>query len=64
MGGVPNASPTEIIEICLSEIENCTPFFLGLIGYSYGTIIPAISNSEIDCIDKKHKGFNYILILI
>ena len=27
-----------VVEICLSEIDNCIPFFIGIIGYRYGWI--------------------------
>lgn len=60
-GVVPNSSPSEIIEICLSEIENCAPFFLGLIGYNYGTNIPTIDSYKKNSIDSKHKGFKELL---
>lgn len=28
----------KVVEICLSEIDNCIPFFIGIIGYRYGWI--------------------------
>ena len=35
-----------IIEICIGEVRKCSPFFLGLIGSSYGTIpSPQIINN-------------------
>ncbi|MEK6323893.1 MAG: DUF4062 domain-containing protein [Acidobacteriota bacterium] len=32
-----------VLEICLDEIERCRPFFLGILGERYGSVIPRVS---------------------
>lgn len=29
----------KVLSLCLSEIDNCRPFFIGLVGNRYGSII-------------------------
>ena len=33
----------KVVELCLNEIDNCIPFFIGIIGHRYGWI-PEITN--------------------
>ena len=60
-GVKPNARPKEIIDTCLSEIKNCKPFFIGLIGHNYGSIIPELENTDITQLDENHKGVNTLI---
>lgn len=60
-GVVPNATPKEIIDICLSEIENCNPFFIGLIGHNYGSMIPSFNQSDRRILDEQHRGVKTLL---
>ena len=60
-GVKPNAMPKEIIDTCLSEIKNCEPYFIGLIGHNYGSIIPDLENAEIDQLEKNHEGVNALI---
>jgi hypothetical protein len=60
-GVKPNARPKEIIDICLSEIKNCEPFFIGLIGHNYGSIIPNLENTEITQLEKNHEGVDKLI---
>lgn len=45
------------LEICLSEVENCTPFFIGLIGNRYG-MCPKEEDTWISPANKGH--FNWV----
>lgn len=45
-----------ILDICLQEIENCKPYFIGMLGDSYGTLTPAkrdIQKISPDLLDKR-----------
>lgn len=45
-----------ILDICLKEIENCKPYFIGMLGESYGTLTPAkrdIQKIFPDLLDKR-----------
>lgn len=53
----PNASSKEILDICLYEIENCHPYFIGLIGSKYGSIVPRLSKRDQLTLGRNHKGF-------
>jgi tetratricopeptide (TPR) repeat protein len=42
--GIPDEKKSEILSICLHEIENCRPYFIGMLGERYGSLpdeIPA-----------------------
>lgn len=38
----------EVLPICLAEIENCRPYFIGLLGERYGWVPDSIPNELID----------------
>ncbi|MFH2057647.1 MAG: tetratricopeptide repeat protein [Pseudomonadota bacterium] len=42
------AEKGEVLPICLAEIENCRPFFIGLLGERYGWVPDAIPEGLID----------------
>ncbi|HEV3083926.1 MAG TPA: DUF4062 domain-containing protein, partial [Gemmataceae bacterium] len=38
----------EVLPICLAEIENCRPFFIGLLGERYGWVPPQVADELVE----------------
>lgn len=40
--GIPeeDSENSQILEICIGEVLHCSPFFVGIVGHSYGSIAP------------------------
>ncbi len=53
------AKDGSIVDICFQEIDNCQPFFIGLLGEYYGSTIPS-EQSDIVCKDYPWIGSGYL----
>ncbi len=53
--GIATYESLEIIKACLDEIDNCAPFFIGIIGNRYGYIPPSIAGLDLNDIEQ-YKG--------
>lgn len=60
-GITPGTDTYTIISTCLTEIENCHPFFIGLLGSDYGTWIPEVTNEEEKELGERFTGVNDFL---
>ena len=57
--GTPDA---EVISTCLMAIEDCCPFFIGFVGYSYGTWTPSVAWYRRKELEKRFNGVKSSLL--
>ena len=50
--GITSYDNLEIIKSCLDEIDNCTPYFIGVIGNRYGYVPEDITGLDLDNIEQ------------
>lgn len=58
--GIPeeDSENSKILEICIGEVLHCAPFFVGIVGQQYGTIVPMDIISNLPPAYKKALGEN------
>lgn len=49
--GVTEDESNAALEICLAEVNNCAPFFLGLVGERYGWVPETYNTPDMDAYD-------------
>ena len=50
--GITSYNSLEIIKSCLDEIDNCAPYFIGILGNRYGYVPSDINGLELDNIEQ------------
>lgn len=58
--GIPeeDSENSKILEICIGEVLHCAPFFVGIVGQQYGTMVPMDIISNLPPAYKKALGEN------
>jgi len=59
--GVSCFEDENILRICLKNIIECSPYFVGLIGSRYGSIPYIVSGNRINKLNKRFKGIKRLL---